>query len=80
MSSGGTTPGPATGSTPDDGDGELDGDGVDTFGGTDDNLVVGPSTGALIRPAGQRSESGFARRPSRRHAGRLAGRTRRVDR
>jgi hypothetical protein len=28
----------------DDTDGDLDGDGVDTFGGTDNNLVVGPST------------------------------------
>ena len=46
MSSAGTTPGPATGSTPDDGDGKLDGDGVETFGGNNDNLVIWPSTGA----------------------------------
>jgi hypothetical protein len=30
----------------DDTDGELDGDGVDTFGGTDTNTVVGPSSNA----------------------------------
>jgi hypothetical protein len=45
-----STFGPATATVVDanvpeeDADGDLDGDGVDTFGGTDDNLVVGPST------------------------------------